>query len=161
MTTHHRVTPALIRGILGAPERHGYYRSDDLHADRAIGFPGGLARIWEGAQGRPAIAYPRTMPSSPAAYPGPGRRGAVTLTRDDVSTVFATPDIAADDKRYRAETRPSCPGQSCQTRLRDARAFDQIAAHTLQAAQAVPAASASQPPPDRRAQPATGREAGQ
>jgi hypothetical protein len=98
---------------------------------------------------------------SPAAYPGPGRHGALTLTRDDASVVFAALGIAADDNRDRAEMCPGGPGQSCQTRLRDARAFDQMATRTHQVGQAVPAASASQPAPNRRAQPATGREAGQ
>jgi hypothetical protein len=37
MTSDHRITPGLIHDILDALERHGYYRSDDLHADRAIG----------------------------------------------------------------------------------------------------------------------------
>ena len=115
---------------------------------------------------------PRTIPPSPTpsrcrrrpAYPGPSRHDAVTLTRADASTVFAALDIAADDKRYRAEMCPDCPDQSCPTcqiHLRDAQAFDQMADRMLQAAQAAPAASASQPGPDRRSQPAADREAGQ
>ena len=82
----------------------------------------------------------------------------------NASTVFAAADIAADDKRYRVEMCPDCPDQSCpdcQTHLRDARAFDQMADRMLQAAQAAPAASASRPGPDRRSQPAADREAGQ
>ena len=50
--------------------------------------------------------------------------------------MFAALDIAADDKRYRVEMCPDCPDQSCpdcQTHLRDARAFDQMADHMLQA----------------------------
>ena len=54
MTTDHRVTPGLIHDILDALERHGYYRSDDLHADRAIGLIGDLAGIYEGTQDHPA-----------------------------------------------------------------------------------------------------------
>jgi hypothetical protein len=57
---------------------------------------------------------------------------------------------------------PDCPDQSCpacQIHLRDAQAFDQMAGRMLQAAQA--AATASQPAPERWAQPAAGREAGQ
>ena len=110
MTSDHRVTPGLIADILDALERHGHDRGDDLHADRAIGLIGDLARIYEGTQDHPATAYPRTTPPSPPAYPGPSRHDAVTLTRADTSTVFAALDIAADDKRYRAEMCPDCPG---------------------------------------------------
>jgi hypothetical protein len=151
MTTGHRVTPGLIHEILDALERHGYYRSDDLHADRAIGLIGDLAGIYEGTQDHPA-------------YPGPTRHGAITLTHADASTIFAASDIAADDKRYRVEMCPDCPDQSCpdcQTHLRDAQAFDQMADRMLRAAQAAPAATASQPGPDRWSQPAADREAGQ
>ena len=163
MTSDHRITPGLIHDILDALERHGYYRSDDLHADRAIGLIGDLACIYEGTQDHPATAYPIAVPPPPA-YPGPSSHDAITLTRADASTVFAASDIAADDKRYRVEMCPDCPDQSCptcQTHLRDARAFDQMADRMLQALQAAPAASASQPGPDRQSQPAADREAGQ
>ena len=162
MTTDHRVTPGLIHDILDALERHGYYRSDDLHADRAIGLIGDLACIYEGTQDHPAAACPIAVP--PPAYPGPSRHDAVTLTRADASTVFAALDIAADDKRYRVEMCPDCADRSCpdcQTHLHDVRAFDQMADRMLQAAQAVPAATASKPGPDRQPQPAADREAGQ
>jgi len=151
MTADHRVTPGLIHEVLDALERHGYYRSDDLHADRAIGMIGDLASIYEGTQDHPA-------------YPGPGRQDVITLTRDDAITVFAAAEIAADDKRYRVEMCPDCPDRSCpacQTHLRDAQAFDQMADRMLRAAQAAPAATASKPGPDRRPQPAADREAGQ
>src|SRR2546429_3043531 len=162
MTTNHRITPGLIHDILDALERHGYYRSDDLHADRAVGLIGDLACIYEGTQDHPAIAYPITASLSPPDYPGPSRHDAVPLTRADASTVFAASDIAADDKRYRVEMCPDCPDQSCptcQTHIRDAQAFDQMADRMLQAAQAAPAATASKPGPDRWAQPAADREA--
>ncbi len=162
MTSDHRVTPGLIHDIVDALERHGYSRRDDLHAGRAISLIGDLARIYEGTRDHPATACPVTMPPSSPAYPGPSRHDAVTLTRADAGTVFAALDIAADDKRYRVEMCPDCPDQSCpacQAHLRDARAFDQMADRMLQAAQAAPAAS--QPGPDRWAQPAAGREAGQ
>jgi hypothetical protein len=149
MTTGPRVTPGLIHDIVDALERHGYYRSDDLHADRAIGLIGDLASIYEGTQDHPAY---------------PGRQDVITLTRDDAITVFAASEIAADDKRYRVEMCPDCPDQSCpdcQTHLRDAQAFDQMADRMLRAAQAATAATASQPGPDRRPQPAADREPGQ
>ena len=123
MTSDHRITPGLIHDIVDALERHGYYRSDDLHADRAIGLIGDLACIYEGTQDHPAIAYPIAVPPPPA-YPRASSHDAITLTRADASTVFAASDIAADDKRYRVEMCPDCPDQSCptcQTHLRDAR----------------------------------------
>jgi len=163
MTSDRRVTPGLIHDIVDALERHGYHRSDDLHADRAIGLIGDLACNYQGTQDHPATAYPRTVPPSPPADPGPSRDDAVTLTRADASTVFAALDIAADDKRYRVEMCPDCPGKSCptcQTHLHDAHAFDQMADRMLQATQAAPAASASRPGPERWSQPAADREAG-
>ena len=78
--------------------------------------------------------------------------------------MFAAAGIAADDKRYRVEMCPDCADRSCpdcRTHLRDIEAFDQMAGRMLQAAQAAPAATASRPGPDRRAQPAADREAGQ
>ena len=161
MTTGHRVTPGLIHDIVDALERHGCYRSDDLHADRAIGLIGDLACIYEGTQDHPATTCQITAP--PSAYPGSGRDDVITLTRADASTVFAAADIAADDKRYRVEMCPDCPDQSCpacQVNIRDAEAFDQMAGRMLQASQTAPAASASQLGPDRWSQPAD-REAGQ
>jgi hypothetical protein len=161
MTTGHRITPGLIHDILDALERHGYYRSDDLHADRAIGLIGDLAGIYEGTQDHPAVAYPITVPPSRPAYAAPSSHDAVTLTRADASTVVAALDIAADYKRDRAEMCTDCPDQSCptcQTRLRDARAYYGMAGRLLWAAEAT---RASQPEPDRQSQPAADREAGQ
>ena len=162
MTAGHRVTPGLIHDILDALERHGYYRSDDLHTGRAIGLIGDLAGIYKGTQDHPA--YPFIVPPSAPAYPGHGNRDAVAFTRADAITSFAAADIAAGDKRYRAEMCPDCPDQSCpacQVHLRDAEAFDQMADRMLQALQATPAATTSRPGPDRRPQPAADREAGQ
>jgi hypothetical protein len=151
MTSDHRVTPGLVHDILDALERHGYYRGDNLHADRAVGLIGDLAGIDEGTQDHPA-------------YPGPAAHGAITLTGADAITIFAASDIAVGDKRYRFEMRPDCPGQSCpacQVHLHDAEAFDQMAGRMLRAAQAASAAGASKPAPDRWSQPAADREAGQ
>ena len=163
MTGGHRITPGLIHDIVDALEHHGVVR-DDLHAGRAIGLIDGLACIYEGTQVHPATAYPRAVPPSPPAYPEPGRHDAFTLTRTDASAVFAALDIAADDKRYRVEMCPDCPDQpcpTCQTHLHDARAFHQLADRMLQGTQAAPAASTSQPGPDRWTQPAADREADQ
>ena len=81
--------------------------------------------------------------------------------------MFAALDIAADDKRYRVEMCPDCPDQSCpacQTHLRDADAFDQMADRMLQAARTAPAAHHGHAePPDPLSQPslAADKEAGQ
>jgi hypothetical protein len=161
MTTGHRITPGLIHDILDALERHGYCRSDDLHADRAVGLIGDLACIYQGTQDHPATVHPVTVPPSLPAYPGPGSHDAVTLTRADASTVVTALDIAADYKRDRAETCADCADQSCptcQTRLRDARAYDGMAGRLAWAAEA---ARTSRPGPDRQSQPAADREAGQ
>ena len=162
MTSDHRVTPGLIHDIVDALERHGYYRGDDAHADRAVGLIGDLAGIYEGTQDHPASPF--MVPPSLPADPGPSRDGAVTLTRDDAITVFAAADIAADDKRYRVQMCPDCADRSCpdcQTHLHDIRAFDQMADRMLQAAQATPAVGTSKPGPDRWSRPAADREAGQ
>jgi hypothetical protein len=162
MTSDYRATPGLVHDVLDALERHGYYRGDDRHADRAIGLIGDLAGIYEGTQDHPA--YPCVVTPPAPAYPAPGNRGAATLTHDDAITVFAALDIAADDKRYRVEMCPDCADRSCpdcRTHLRDIQAFDQLADRMLQATPAAPAATASQPGPDRQSQAARDREAGQ
>ena len=109
-------------------------------------------------------------PGAPSPHPGPAPpapgadQGALVLTRAEVSTVFAAADIAADDKRYRVEMCPDCPDQSCpdcQTHLRDAEAFDQIADRMLQAARTAPAAHHGHTEPPRQPGPAADKEAGQ
>ena len=161
MTSDHRVTPGLIHDILDALERHGYYRSDDLHADRAIGLIGDLACIYEGTQDHPAIACPipaappatRTAATTPSPSPAP--------TPAPSSPRWISPPTTSATASRCAPTAPTSPAPTCQTHLRDAQAFDQMADRMLQAAQAAPAASASQPGPDRQSQPAADREAGQ
>jgi hypothetical protein len=59
---------------------------------------------------------------------------------------------------------PDCPDQSCpdcQTHLRDAEAFDQIADRMLQAAKTDPAAHHGHTEPPRQSRPAADKEAGQ
>jgi len=80
---------------------------------------------------------------------GQNRHDAITLTGADVSTVAAALDIAADYKRDRAEMCADCTDQSCptcQSRHRDAQAYDHLAAQILQTAE-VRAASRGQPEP--------------
>jgi hypothetical protein len=164
MTGDYRIKPGLIHDILDALERHGYYRGDDQHADRAIGLIGDMARVYEGTQDHPASAYLLTVPPSRPSDPGPsGQAGqdAVTLAGSDVSTVLTALDIAADHKRDHAEMCADCPDQSCltcQTRLRDAQAYDGMAGRLAWAAEA---ARASQSEPHPQPQPVADREAGQ
>ena len=164
MTSDHRITPGLIHDILDALERHGYYRSDDLHADRAIGLIGDLACIYEGTQDHPATAYPITVPPSRPPTPDPAATTpspSPAPTPAPCSPRWISPPTTSATASRCAPTAPTSPAPTCQTHLRDAQAFDQMADRMLQAAQAAPAASASQPGPDRRSQPAADREAGQ
>ncbi len=167
MTSHHRITSALIHDILDTLERHGHVRGDDQHAGRAIGLIGDLARIWAGTQDYPAgadlVKIPSSLPADPA---GPET---VTLIDRDICTVLAALDDAADYKRDRAGTCADCPDQSCltcQARLQGAREYDQLAAQVLQQAEAR-AADLGQPAPGSPAltrgepDPAAGIEAGQ
>jgi hypothetical protein len=173
MTSDHRITSGLIHDILDAPERHGYYRSDDQHTGRAIGLIGDLACIYEGTQDYPAGARLVMMPSSLPAYPGHSGQAhadAVTLTGGDIGTVLAALDTAADHKRDRAETCADCTDQSCltccQSRLRDAQAYDRLTTQILRTAEPR-AAHCGQPGPASlaarpgQADPAAAIEAGQ
>ena len=73
MTADHRVTPGLVHDIVDALERHGYYRGDDTHADRAIGLIGDLAYIYEGTQDHPSGPSSTDLPRE--ARPVPASRG--------------------------------------------------------------------------------------
>ena len=143
MTSEHPVTFDFIADVLDALDRHGYLRGDDLHAGRAIGLIGDLARIWEGSQDYPAGAH---LVKIPSALPGPD---AVVLIDRDISTVLAALGDAADYKRDRIETCADCADQSCltcQTRLQGAQAYDQLAAQIHQEAE-TRAAHRGQPEP--------------
>jgi len=168
MTDDERLTWGFILEVL---ERHGYRRSDNQHTGQAIGLLGNLAHVYDGTIDAPRGAYV-TVPTSPStAAPSPGRAGqdAVVLTGTDAITVFAALDIAADYKPNRAAACADCAGQTCltcQSRLRDAQAYDRLAGQVLHAAVAS-AGAAQEPgpgraPPDRRQpQAAADPEAGQ
>jgi hypothetical protein len=172
MTSDYRITPGLIHDILDALERHGYYRSDDQHADRAIGLLSDVARVYEGTQDYPTGPYLLPVPSPRSADPEPsGQAGhdAVTLADRDVSAVVVALDIAADYLRDRAQLCADCADHSCPTcesRLRDAKAYDRVAAQIDQAAD-TRAAQRDQLKPcsrtlsPRQADPEAGLEAGQ
>ena len=86
MTSENRITTGLIYDITDALERHGHYRGDDQHADRAIGLMADLARIWEGTQDHPADAHAITMPSPRPAYPGPSGQAGQTPSSSPAPT---------------------------------------------------------------------------
>ena len=144
-------------------ERHGYHEPDNQHTGRAIGVIRDLARVYEGTR-TPPTAPTSTRPR-PRHTPSPDDRpardpDAVILTGTDVSTVLAALDVAADYKRDRAEMCADCPDQSCpacQTRLQDARAYDQMAGQMLQSAEAAQAARYSQGRASRLAPPIRAR----
>ena len=161
MSSDDRFTWGFVFDVFDVLERHGYHQYDNQHTGRAFGMILDLASVYEGArETHPGLVAPSPHPGP--APPGPGAdQGAISLTHAEVSAVFAAADIAADDKRYRAEMCPDCPDQSCpacQVHIRDAEAFDQMAGRMLQAA---PAAGPGRPGPDRWSQPAADREAGQ
>jgi hypothetical protein len=172
MTSDHRITFDLIAEILDSLERHGHVRGDDQHAGRAIGLIGDLARIWEGAQDYPVGAHLIKVRSSLPAHPGHGIQAdpdGIVLAGGDVGIVVVALDIASDYLRDRTELCADCADQSCPTcesRLRDAQAYDRVAAQIDQAAEAR-AAQRDQPEPGTRtlaphqADPAPGLEAGQ
>ena len=164
MTSEDRFTWGLILDVLDVLERHGYHKYDNQHTGRAVGVIFDLAHVYEGArETHPgpvgALATSRASTARPRS-----RSGRLVLTPADVSTVFAAADIAADDKRYRVEMCPDCPDQSCpdcQTHLRDAEAFDQMADRMLQAAKTAPAAHHGHTEPPRQSGLAADKEAGQ
>ena len=146
MTSDSRLTGNLFLDIVGVLERHGYRRSGNHHVEHVFRAVSDLTRTCEGTQAAP---------------------DAVVVSGAEALTVFAALDIAADDKRYRAGMCPDCPGQSCpacQTHLRDAQAFDQMADRMLQAARTAPDAHhghAGPPDPPRQPSLAADKEAGQ
>jgi hypothetical protein len=171
MTSDDRMTWGLIGEVLDALERHGYHRSDNRHTAQTIGAIADLASLYEGTRDASSDSYLYQPPSARHAGPVPaGPDDAVVLTDAEVSTIFAALEIAADYKRDRAEMCADCANQSCltcQTRHRDARTYEQMAAQLLQTAEAARTAGSYQPEPgvpsDPPVQPhpAAGKEAGQ
>src|SRR5258708_36364812 len=94
----------LITDVLDVLDRHGYARSDDEHAGRAIFLIGDLARIYEGTQDHPFGPSISQAPAPPPPEPsGQDRRDAVLIPASERKTVLVALDIAADDMRDRAE----------------------------------------------------------
>jgi hypothetical protein len=162
--TDQRMNPDLIHDVLDVLNRHGYARADNEHTGRAILLISDLAHIYEGAQDHPFGPYINEAPPS-KTQPSPSQpaaQDAVPVSADQVKTLLAALDIAADDKRDRAAACADCTTQSCptcQSRLQDARAYDRIAAHLIQTTEASAYATASDSRPVRQS--TADREAGQ
>ena len=170
MTNDDRITSGLITDVLDVLERHGYHRYDNRHTGQAIAAIVDLAYVYDGTRDASNGTYPLPAPHPGSGPSGPEADDAVVLTHAEVSTAFAALQIAADDQRDRAEICADCADQSCltcQSRLRNARAYEQMAGQLLQTAQAARTASPSQPepagPPNPpvHPDPAADREAGQ
>jgi hypothetical protein len=154
----------LITDVLGVLERHGYARGDDEHAGRAGFLIRDLAHIYEGSQDHPfgpSINQPplRAEPASLAPATTPNT---VPVPIGEVKTLLIALDTAADYLRDRADVCADCADQSCPTcesRLREAHAYDRLYAQLTQQADA--SATASRPEPAAQPQPAADREAGQ
>jgi hypothetical protein len=166
MTSDHRITPGFIHDILDTLERHGYVRSDDQHAGQASRLTGDVARIYQGTLDAPRSSHV-VVPSSQPTAPQPPGPPAVIVSADQVKTLLAALDDAAEYKRDRAETCADCADRSCATcqwRLQTADGYDQMAGQMIQAAEA---SAARLRTPDHAAPPsagphaAVGKEAGQ
>jgi hypothetical protein len=146
----------LITDVLDVLERHGYARGDNEHAGRAIFLIRDLAHIYEGSQDHPfgpTINQPPSEPASPDTVPVPV---------GEVKNLLIALDTAADYNRDRAELCADCADQSCPTcesRLREAQAYDRLYAQLTQ--QADTSVAASHPEPASPPQPAADPEAGQ
>jgi hypothetical protein len=133
-----RLTWGFIIDVLDVMERHGYHRGDHEHTGQAIGLIRNVARIYEGTLDAPRGGYV-VVPSSQPTEPLPSGQPTVVVPTDQVKTLLAALDDAAEYKRDRTETCADCADQSCTTcewRLQTAGAYDQLAEQMTQAAEA-------------------------
>ena len=133
-----RLTWGFIIDVLDVMERHGYHRGDHEHTGQAIGLIRDVARIYEGTLDAPRGGYVVVPTSQPETPRQPGQP-AVIVPADQVKTLLAALDEAAEYKRDRAETCADCADQSCTTcewRLQTAGTYDQLAEQMTQAAEA-------------------------
>jgi hypothetical protein len=171
MTDDARMTWGFILDVLNVLEQHGYHRSDNPHTGEAVGLIWDLARVYDGTLDTRASDYVAIpSPQQPAARPlGRADQDAVVVSAAEARTIMAALDVASDYKRDRTGACAECADQSClscQTRIRDADAYDRVTAQLLETAATSRSAAASPPEPDRTsdtsAQPhATDKEAGQ
>ena len=133
-----RLTWGFITDVLDVMERHGYHHGDNEHTGQAIGLIRDVARIYEGTMDAPRGGYV-VVPSAQPTAPLPPGQPAIVLPADQVKTLLAALDDAAEYKRDRAQTCADCTDQSCTTcqwRLQTAGAYDQVAEQMTQAAEA-------------------------
>ena len=168
MTSDDRMTWGLIGEILDVLERHGYHQYDNRHTAQAVGAIADLAEVYNGTRDS-SHGYLYQSPPALHAEPGPylpEADDAVILTDAEAGTIGAALHIAAACTRDRAATCATCADQTCmtcQSRLRDAQTYHQMAAQILQTAEATRTASSYQPEPGRPPAPhhAAEKEAGQ
>ena len=156
--TDQRMNPNLIHDILDVLDRHGYTRAGAEHTCRAVLLISDLAHIYEGAQDHPFGPHNDVSLSRTEPAPEPAAQDAVTVPAGEVKTLLAALDVAADYKRDRAAACADCTSQSCptcQSRLQNARAYNRLAAHLIQSAEASATANAHQ------LEPTADREVGQ
>ncbi len=172
MTSGQRMTWDLIFDVFDVLDRHGYHRRDNQHTGHAVGMILDLTRVYGGSQDHPFGPYINEIPPSRTepARPEPAAQDAVLIPVGEVKALLVALDIAADCQRDRAELCADCTSQSCPTcesRLRDAQAYDHLSAQLNQAVEVSAAATASQPEPGSpripaaQPDPAADREAGQ
>ena len=169
MADDQRLTWGFIIEVLDVLEHHGYRRSDSEHTSQAIGLLRHVARIYEGTLDAPvggSVVAPSSPPTAPQP-PSPPGQDAVIVSADQVTTLLAALDDAAEHNRDRAETCADCTDQSCTTcqwRLQAAEAYDQMAGQMIHAAEASTArqhAPGPAAPPSGGLHAAAGKEAGQ
>ena len=163
--TGNRMNPDLITGIFSVLDRHGYARSDDERTTRAIVLISDLTHIYQGSLDHPFGPCNGEIPPGTEPEPlTPVGHDAVLVPAGEVKNLLVALDITADYQRDRAELCADCTSQfclTCQLRLQDAQAYDRIAVHLIQGAEASAAATARHPGSVSQPQPAADREADQ
>jgi hypothetical protein len=153
MTSDDRFTWGLIIDVFDVLERHGYHRYDNQHTGQALGVIFDLAYVYDGTRDVPYGTY--LHHASPGSYAergpsDPDADDAVILAGAELRTVVGALNIAADYKRDRAAACADCADQiclTCQSRLRDAQAYDQMVAQMLPTAEGARTANSAQPEP--------------
>ena len=169
MTFDDRFTWGFVLEVIDVLERHGYRRHNNQHTGQAVAVIGDLAQVYDGTRDAPYGTYSPPGPHAEPAQSNPSPAGSITLTNAEVNTLLAALDTAADYQRDGAAVCAECTDQSCSTchsRLRHARAYDQIATQMSQTRDTWTASldhpePADRPPPPSQPQTAADKEAGQ